>query len=274
MRTKESETTKTVTELLLIPLDDTVVFPGMTVTLPLDTGDEKHVLLVPRHESEYAKRRRRRRGRRAPAAARRRAARRAVGSPPRRRRRRNPDATGGLRVAVEERPDVNPAADHHRRARARVPRRRRGDPRAARRRRPRQRVRALDHRAGRARRHGGLLARPDLRAEGRAAPDPRRRRASRAGASSLQRERLAELQVRKRIRDDVESGAQKQQREYFLRKQLDSIRKELGEDDASVAERLPAEDRRGRHARRGARAGGARARPPRADGRGLEPRRR
>ena len=55
-------------------------------------------------------------------------------------------------------------------------------------------------------------------------------------ALRLQRDRLAELQVRKRIRDDVESGAQKQQREYFLRKQMDSIRKELGDDDASVAE--------------------------------------
>jgi hypothetical protein len=54
-------------------------------------------------------------------------------------------------------------------------------------------------------------------------------------ATRLQRERLAELQVRKRIRDDVESGAQKQQREYFLRRQMDSIRKELGEDDESVA---------------------------------------
>src|SRR4051794_31064474 len=52
----------------------------------------------------------------------------------------------------------------------------------------------------------------------------------------LQRERLAELQVRRRIREDVESGAQKQQREYILRRQLDSIRKELGEDDGSAAE--------------------------------------
>jgi ATP-dependent Lon protease len=52
----------------------------------------------------------------------------------------------------------------------------------------------------------------------------------------FQRERLAELQVRKRIREDVESGAEKQQRDYFLRKQMDSIRKELGEDDASVVE--------------------------------------
>ena len=52
----------------------------------------------------------------------------------------------------------------------------------------------------------------------------------------FQRERLAELQVRSRIRDDVQSGAEKQQREYFLRKQLESIQKELGEDDASVAD--------------------------------------
>ena len=42
--------------------------------------------------------------------------------------------------------------------------------------------------------------------------------------------------MRARIRDDVESGAQKQQREYFLRKQMDSIRKELGEDDGSAVE--------------------------------------
>ena len=55
-------------------------------------------------------------------------------------------------------------------------------------------------------------------------------------AVKLQRESLAELQVRKRIREDVQEGAEKQQREYFLRKQMDSIRKELGEDDASVAE--------------------------------------
>ncbi len=52
----------------------------------------------------------------------------------------------------------------------------------------------------------------------------------------LQRERLAELQVRARIREDVESGAQKQQREWFLRQQLNSIRKELGEDEGSVVE--------------------------------------
>ena len=64
-------------------------------------------------------------------------------------------------------------------------------------------------------------------------------------AVRLQRERLAELQVRRRIRDDVESGAQQQQREYFLRKQLESIRKELGEDEAIGRRRVSDEDRRG-----------------------------
>ena len=53
-------------------------------------------------------------------------------------------------------------------------------------------------------------------------------------ALAMQRERLAELQVRARIRDDVQSGAEKQQRDYFLRKQMESIRKELGDDDASI----------------------------------------
>ena len=55
-------------------------------------------------------------------------------------------------------------------------------------------------------------------------------------AVRLQKERLTELQLRKRIRDDVDSGAQKQQREYFLNKQMDAIRKELGQNEASVAE--------------------------------------
>ncbi len=55
-------------------------------------------------------------------------------------------------------------------------------------------------------------------------------------ALKFQRDSLAELQIRKRIREDVQEGAENQQREYFLRKQMDSIRKELGEDDASVVE--------------------------------------
>src|SRR5919107_1435845 len=42
------------TSLLLVPLDDTVVFPTMDVTLPVDVGDEERVLLIPRHENEFA----------------------------------------------------------------------------------------------------------------------------------------------------------------------------------------------------------------------------
>ena len=55
-------------------------------------------------------------------------------------------------------------------------------------------------------------------------------------ALALQRERLAELQVRRKIRDDVEDGVGKQQREYVLRKQMESIRRELGEDDGSIVD--------------------------------------
>jgi len=55
-------------------------------------------------------------------------------------------------------------------------------------------------------------------------------------ALRFQQERLAELHVRRRIRDEVESGTQKQQREYFLRRQMDAIRKELGENEGSVIE--------------------------------------
>src|SRR4029078_2121261 len=43
------------TRLTLIPLDDTVVFPGMPVTLPLDAGNDKHIFLMPRHGNTYAK---------------------------------------------------------------------------------------------------------------------------------------------------------------------------------------------------------------------------
>src|SRR5436853_3806258 len=42
------------TRLLLVPLDDVVVFPGMSVTLAVDAGEEERVLLVPRHENEFA----------------------------------------------------------------------------------------------------------------------------------------------------------------------------------------------------------------------------
>src|SRR5215208_6123839 len=43
------------TSLLLVPLDDTVVFPTMDVTLPVDAGDEQRVLVIPRHDGEFAR---------------------------------------------------------------------------------------------------------------------------------------------------------------------------------------------------------------------------
>jgi len=42
-------------KLLLVPLDDTVVFPTMDLNLPVDVSGEERVLLVPRHNGEYAK---------------------------------------------------------------------------------------------------------------------------------------------------------------------------------------------------------------------------
>ena len=40
--------------LLLVPLDDTVVFPNISVSLTIDVGDDERVLLVPRHDGEFA----------------------------------------------------------------------------------------------------------------------------------------------------------------------------------------------------------------------------
>src|SRR5438093_1799830 len=39
---------------MLVPLDEIVVFPNMTVTIDVEVGDEERVLLVPRHEGQYA----------------------------------------------------------------------------------------------------------------------------------------------------------------------------------------------------------------------------
>src|SRR5439155_1349799 len=51
------------------------------------------------------------------------------------------------------------------------------------------------------------------------------------------RETLAELELKDRIRSEVSDGLDQQQREMLLRRQMDAIRKELGEsDDDAVAE--------------------------------------
>src|SRR5271165_7670440 len=39
--------------LQLIPLDDTVVFPSMGITLTVSVGDDERVVLVPRHDNEF-----------------------------------------------------------------------------------------------------------------------------------------------------------------------------------------------------------------------------
>src|SRR5919202_1431593 len=45
---------KAVENLLLVPVDESVVFPHMTVTLAVDVGDEERVLLVPRDGERFA----------------------------------------------------------------------------------------------------------------------------------------------------------------------------------------------------------------------------
>ncbi len=222
-------------KLLLIPLEDTVVFPNMTVTLTVDAGDEEQVLLVPRHENEYAHvgtvaevldRVRLPGGVRAVALNG--LHRASIGAA-------ESDASGRLRAEVEEHIDETPPPSRtreleqeYRAVVEEILELRGDDGRVA------SFVRSITE--------PGALAdtagySPDLTFEQKVelleALDIIERLQL---ALRFQRDRLAEMQVRKRIREDVESGASKQQREYFLRKQMESIRKELGEDEGSVIE--------------------------------------
>jgi ATP-dependent Lon protease len=220
---------------LLIPLEDTVVFPNMSVTLAVDVAEGERVLLVPVHEGAYADVGtvaeatsvvRLPGGARAASLA---GLHRGIAGAA------QTGSDGRLRVEVDEQPDVEPprtqTAELEREYRAVV-------------------EEILDLRDADDRIHdfvrsiteAGALAdtaayAPDIsfaeKIELLAKIDVVERLEL---ALRLQRERLAELQVRRRIREDVESGAQKQQREYILRRQMDSIRKELGEDDGSAAE--------------------------------------
>src|SRR3954447_8547595 len=222
-------------QLLLVPLDDTVVFPTMDVTLPIDVGDATRVLLIPRHDGEFARvgtvaevteRVRLPGGARAVSLAG--VARGVAGAA-------SADTTGRLTIEVQEHADPVPVDGRTRELvreyRAVVE--------------EILELRGADDRIGqflRAIVEPGALAdtigyAPDMTFEQKVEVletlDVTERLAL---AVRLQRERLAELQVRRRIRDDVQTGAEKQQREYFLRKQLESIQKELGEDSASVVE--------------------------------------
>jgi ATP-dependent Lon protease len=221
--------------LLLVPLEDLVVFPNMNVTLTVDVGDEERVLLVPKSEENFASvgtvadvtdRIRLPGGGHAVALA---GLHRGVAGAA------MTDEQGRLFVEVEEHPDEEPADGNarelereYRAVVEEILELRGDDGRIA------AFVRSITE--------SGALAdtsgySPDLTFEQKVqlleTLDVRERLEL---ALELQRERLALLQVRKRIQDDVESGVEKQQREYILRRQLDSIRKELGEDEASVVE--------------------------------------
>src|SRR3954449_10508063 len=218
----------------LLTSDGAIVFPPVTATLPIDVGDDERVFLMPRRDGEFGRvgvlaevieTGLSRRGR--PVAT-------VVGL------HRGliagsaqPGQGEELRVEVQEIRDGHPD-DEHTRELAREYRAvveeilelRGDDGRIA------AFLRSVEE-PGALADTSGLS--PDISAEGKLrlleTIDVSERLAI---AVELQRERMAELQVRSKIRDDVESGAQKQQREYFLRKQMESIRKELGEDDTDV----------------------------------------
>ena len=222
------------TPLKLVSLDDVVVFPGMPVTLPADGDGDLRVLLIPRRGSGYAKV-----GvvaelsERVPSAGRGLVSFMALhrGVPGA----AHTDRDGVLRVEVDERPDVAPppslTRDLEREYRAVVEEilELRGDD---------GRISAFV----RSITHPGALAdtagySPDLNVGQKLELLETLDIVERLKlALQFQQDRLAELRVRKRIRDDVETGAQKQQREYFLRRQMDAIRKELGENEGSIAE--------------------------------------
>ncbi len=221
--------------LRLIPLDDTVVFPNMGITLTIDVGEDKRVVLVPRHENEFldvgtiaevAEQIRLPGGGRAVALSGEHRA--LIGKA-------ETGAEGELRVEVDERPDEVPVdgrtRDLEREYRATV-----------------EEILELRGDDGRIAAFLRAIAEPGALADS-AGYSPSITYEQKVEllrtidvtdrlelAVKLQRDSLAELQIRKRIREDVQEGAEKQQREYFLRKQMDSIRKELGEDEGSVAE--------------------------------------
>ena len=60
------------------------------------------------------------------------------------------------------------------------------------------------------------------------------------------KEALGDIELRRRIRDDVTDGMEKQQREFLLRRQMDAIRKELGDEDERRRRGLPHPHRRDR----------------------------
>jgi ATP-dependent Lon protease len=227
--------TENTTRLLLVPLEDIVVFPNMNVTLTVDVGTEDRVLLVPKHDDEYAKvgtvaevtdRIRLPGGGRAVALN---GLHRGVAGAA------TTDSQGRLFVEVDESPDpetpdgrIRELEREYRAVVEEILELRGDDGRIA------AFVRSISEPGALADTSGYS---PDLTFEQKV------RLLETIGvrerlelALELQRERLALMQVRQRIQEDVESGVEKQQREYILRRQLESIRKELGEDEGSVTD--------------------------------------
>src|SRR3954470_18814123 len=218
---------------LLIPLDEAIVFPGVTATLPIDTADEDRVFLLPRQDGEFG-----RIGVVAEVVEKGQLpnggwAATVVGLHRGLAGAAQPGDGDQLRVDVQEIHDGDPNDERGqeliREYRAVVE--------------EILELRGADERIGaflRSIEEPGALAdttafSPDLNREQKLKLLETLDVTSRLElAIEMQRERLAELQVRVKIRDDVDSGAQKQQREYFLRKQMESIRKELGEDEADL----------------------------------------
>jgi ATP-dependent Lon protease len=218
----------------LVPLDDAIVFPTVTATLPIDVGEDERVFLIPRRDGEFGRvgviaevveHGRSRRG--VPVATVVGLHRGIAGAAT------NMDDDGTLHVEVQEIHDGHPEDEHtvelsreYRAVVEEILELRGDDGRIA------TFLRSIEEPGALADTSG--LA-PDIPNEGKLrlleTIDVTERLEIAVG---LQRERLAELQVRSKIRDDVESGAQKQQREYFLRKQMESIRKELGDDETDL----------------------------------------
>src|SRR5271165_2229376 len=221
--------------LRLIPLDDTVVFPNMGITLTVDVGEDERVVLVPRHENEFlevgtvaevSEQIRLPGGGHAVAISGQHRA--LIGAA-------QTGPSGELRVEVDERPDEVPVdkrtRELEREYRATV-----------------EEILELRGDDGRISAFLRAIAEPGSLADS-AGYSPNLSYDQKVEllrtldvtdrlelAVKLQRESLAELQIRKRIREDVQEGAEKQQREYILRKQMESIRKELGDDEGSVVE--------------------------------------
>ncbi|GAA4740980.1 endopeptidase La [Actinomycetospora chibensis] len=221
------------TELLLVPVDDNVIFPGMTVVVPAaEVGAEEgeQVLLVPRHEGRFATV-----GTVADVTGRTRlpngvTAVQLTGVHRGMAGTGTTDDAGHLRVEVTPHQDstdrdgpIRELENTYRVVVEEILELRGDDGRVS------TFLRGIDEPGALADTAGWAPETPyDEKVSLLETLDVRERLEL---ALRLQRERLAELQVRKTLREDVESGAAKQQREYVLRRQLESIRKELGEGD-------------------------------------------